>query len=65
MSVSQGPKNGTFIIRLTHDSGKKKPRCFSFFPILVKLRPEIVFNDMLKIKETFLENTDIFKGVNR
>ena len=64
MSVFQSPKNGTFLVRLTHDFGKKKPRCFSFF-FLVKIRPEIMFNDVLNIKEASLENKDFFKGVNR
>ena len=65
MSVFQSPKNGTFLVRLTHDFGKKKPRCFFFFSILVKIRPEITFNDVLNIKEASLENKDFFKGVNQ
>ena len=64
MSVFQSPLKETFLVRLTHDFGKKKkPRCFSFF--LVKIRPEIMFNDVLNIKEASLENKDFFKGVNR
>ena len=52
-------------MRLTHDFGKKKTSIFSFFPMLVKIRPEIMFNDVLNIKEASLENKDFFKGVNR
>ena len=62
MSVFQSPQKETFLVRLTHDFGKKKPRCFFF---LVKLRPEIMFNDVLNIKEASLENKDFFKRVNR
>ena len=60
MSVFQSPKNGTFLVRLTHDFGKKKKNLdfFSRFSILVKIRPEVMFNDVL-------ENKDFFKGVTR
>ena len=58
MSVFQSPTNGTFLVRLTHDFGKKKTRFFSLFSILVKIRPEVMFNDVL-------ENKDFLKGVNR
>ena len=52
-------------MRLTHDFGKKKNLdFFLFFSILVKIRPEIMFNDVLNIKEASLENKDFFKGVN-
>ena len=66
VSFSKSPKlKETFLVRLTHDFGKKKkPRCFSFF-FLVKIRPEIMFNDVLNIKEASLENKDFFKVVNR
>ena len=43
----------------------KKIRFSSFFSILVKIRPEIMFNDVLNVKEASLENKDFFKGVNR
>ena len=36
---------------------------FVFFSILVKIRAEIMFNDVLNIKEASLENKDFFKGV--
>ena len=65
MSVFQSPQKETFLVRLAHDFGKKKPRCFSSFFFLVKIRPEIMFNDVLNIKEASLENKDFFKGVNR
>ena len=51
-------------MRLTHDFGKKNLDFF-FFSILVKIRPEIMFNDVLNIKEASLEKRDFFKGVNR
>ena len=65
MSVFQSPQKETFLVRLTHDFGKKKPRCFFVFFFLVKIRPEIMFNDVLNIKEASLENKYFFKGVNR
>ena len=49
---------------LTHDFGKKTS-IFFFFSILLKIRPEIMFNDVLNVKEASLENKDFFKGVNR
>ena len=64
MSVFQSPQKETFLVRLTHDFGKKKPRFFFFF-FLVKIRPEIMFNDVLNIKEASPVNKDFFKGVNR
>ena len=36
-----------------------------FFSTLVRIRPEIIFNDVLNIKEASLENKDFFKRVNR
>jgi len=45
--------------------GEKNLDFFLFFFILVKIRPEIMFNDVLNIKEASLENKDFFKGVNR
>ena len=64
MSVFQSPQKETFLVTLTHDFGKKKNLdVFLFF--LVKIRPEIMFNDVLNIKEASLENKDFFKGVNR
>ena len=64
MSVFQSPQKETFLVRLTHDFGKKKNLdVFLFFS--VKIRPEIMFNDVLNIKEASLENKDFFKGVNR
>ena len=61
MSVFQSPKNGPFRIRmgLTHDFGKKNS-VFFFFSILLKIRPEIMFNDVLNVKEAFLENKGFF-----
>ena len=64
MSVFQSPQKETFLVRLTHDFGKEKTSMFFFF-FLVKIRPEIMFNDVLNIKEASLENKDFFKGVNR
>ena len=61
MSVFQSPKNGPFRMGLTHDFGKKNPRFSSFFSILVKIRPDIMFNDVLNAKEASLENKDFFK----
>ena len=56
MSVFQSPKNGTFLVRLTHDFGKKKKTdFFSRFSILVKIRPEVMFNDVLENKDFFLK----------
>ena len=63
MSVFQSPKNGPFRMGITHDFGKKKPRFSSFFSILVKIRPEIMFNDVLNAKEASLENKDFFKMI--
>ena len=65
MSVFQSPQKETFLVRLTHDFGRKKTSMFFFFFFLVKIRPEIMFNDVLNIKEASLENKDFFKGVNR
>ena len=68
MSVFQSPKikNGPFQMGLTHDFGKKKNTRFSSsFSILVKIRPAIMFNNVLNVKEASLENKDFFKGVNR
>ena len=61
MSVFQSPKNGPFRIRmgLSHDFGKKNS-VFFFFSILLKIRPEIMFNDVLNVKEAFLENKGFF-----
>ena len=59
MSVFQSPQKETFLVTLTHDFGKKKNLdVFLFF--LVKIRPEIMFNDVLNIKEASLENNDFF-----
>ena len=65
MSVFQSPQKDTFLVRLTHDFGKKKNLDVFLFFFLVKIRPEIMFNDVLNIKEASLENKDFFKGVNR
>ena len=43
---------------LTHDFGKKLD--FLLFSILLKIRPEIMFNDLLNVKEAFLENKGFF-----
>ena len=59
MSVFQSPKNGPFRMGLTHDFGKKNS-IFFFFSILLKIRPEIMFNDVLNVKEASLENKDFF-----
>ena len=65
MSIFQSPKKGTFLVRLTHDFSEKKTSMFFLFSFLVKIRPEIMFNDVLNIKEASVENKDFFKGVNR
>ena len=50
---------GLFEWGLTHDFGKKNS-VFFFFSILLKIRPEIMFNDVLNVKEAFLENKGFF-----
>ena len=45
---------------LTHDFGKKKNSIFFFFSILLKTMPEIMFNDVLNVKEASLEKKDFF-----
>ena len=47
--------------KLPHGGNFRHLNVFLFFSILVKRRPEIMFNDVLNIKEASLE----LKGVNR